>query len=137
MLPSLNLAFSLSNDQTLRFALAKQVARPRVDQMRSSLEFGVDTATGKPGASGGNPRLDPWRANALDMSYEKYFGTKAYVAAAVFYKDLTSYIYTQTRDGYDFSQSGGWVTCPPARRHPPPLHYGNVQRAVTTARVAS
>ena len=25
------------------------------------------------------------------------------MAAAFFYKDLTSYIYTQTRDGYDFS----------------------------------
>jgi TonB-dependent receptor len=47
--------------------------------------------------------LDPWRANALDISYEKYFGTKAYVAAAVFYKDLTTYIYTQSRDGYDFT----------------------------------
>ena len=105
VLPSLNLAFSLSNDQTLRFALAKQVARPRVDQLRSSLEFGVDFSKtpGVPGAGGGNPELDPWRANALDISYEKYFGTKAYVAAAIFYKDLTSYIYTQTRDGYDFT----------------------------------
>ena len=105
VLPSLNLAFALGNDQTLRFALAKQVARPRVDQLRSSLEFGVDFSKtpGVPGAGGGNPELDPWRANALDISYEKYFGTKAYVAAAAFYKDLTSYIYTQTRDGYDFT----------------------------------
>jgi TonB-dependent receptor len=79
------------------------VARPRVDQLRASLDFGVDSATGKPGASGGNPALDPWKANAFDISWEKYFGTKAYVAAAFFYKDLTSYIYTQTRDGYDFS----------------------------------
>lgn len=102
-LPSMNLVFGFPADQTLRFALAKQVARPRVDQMRASLEFGVDTATGKPGASGGNPLLDPWRANALDISYEKYFGEKAYVAAAFFYKDLKSYIYTQSRDDYDFS----------------------------------
>ena len=103
VLPSMNLAFSFSHDQTLRFALAKQVARPRVDQMRASLEFGVNTATGRPGGSGGNPRLDPWRANALDISYEKYFGNKAYVAAAFFYKDLKTYVYTQTRDDYDFS----------------------------------
>ncbi len=33
---------------------------------------------------GGNPLLDPWRATALDLSYEKYFGEKAYVAAAIF-----------------------------------------------------
>ena len=107
VLPSMNLAFSLSDDQMLRVALARQVARPRVDQLRASLDFGVDTATGKPGASGGNPLLDPWRANAFDISYEKYFtgasGAKGYVAAAYFYKQLTTYIFSQTKDGYDFS----------------------------------
>ncbi|WP_369980942.1 TonB-dependent receptor [Xanthomonas bundabergensis] len=112
-LPSLNLAFQFPHEQTLRFALAKQVARPRVDQLRASLEFGVDNATGKPGASGGNPTLDPWRANALDISYEKYFGAKAYVAAAFFYKDLKSYIYTQTRDDYDFSALVAGYVPPP------------------------
>ena len=103
VLPSLNLAFSLENDQTLRVALARQVARPRVDQMRASLDFGVNESNGKPGGSSGNAELDPWRANAFDVSYEKYFGSKAYVAAAYFYKDLTSYIYTQSREGYDFT----------------------------------
>ncbi len=102
-LPSLNLAFMFPHEQTLRFAAAKQVARPRVDQMRAGLEFGVDTSTGRPGGSGGNPLLDPWRATALDLSYEKYFGERAYVAAAVFYKDLKSYVYTQSVDDYDFS----------------------------------
>ncbi len=119
-LPSLNLAFMFPAEQTLRFAVARQVARPRVDQLRASMEFGVDTSTGRPGASGGNPNLDPWRANALDISYEKYFGTKAYVAAAFFYKQLKSYIFTQTRDGYDFTQqvtawlaaNGDTVTAP-------------------------
>ncbi|HEY1036532.1 MAG TPA: TonB-dependent receptor, partial [Pseudoxanthomonas sp.] len=103
VLPSMNLAFSLANDQTVRVALARQVARARVDQMRASLDFGVDTTTGKPGGGGGNPELAPWRANAFDLSWEKYFGSKAYIAAAYFYKDLTSYIFTQTRDGYDFT----------------------------------
>lgn len=103
VLPSMNLAFSLPNDQTLRVGLAEQVARPRVDELRASLDFGVNTATGEPGGSGGNPELDPWRAYAFDISYEKYFGTKAYVSAAFFYKDLRTYIYTEARDGYDFS----------------------------------
>ncbi|KAF1692530.1 TonB-dependent receptor [Pseudoxanthomonas jiangsuensis] len=103
-LPSLNLAFELPAEQTVRFALARQVARPRVDELRASMEFGVDTSTGLPGASGGNAELDPWSANSIDLSYEKYFGTKAYVAAAVFYKDLRTYIYTEKRDGYDFTE---------------------------------
>jgi iron complex outermembrane receptor protein len=121
-LPSLNLAFGIAEDQQLRLALAKQVARPRVDQMRASLEFGVSNATGIPGGSGGNPRLDPWRANAFDISWEKYFATKGYIAAAFFYKDLTSYIYTQTHDGYDFSKLlEGYVPPPGAV---PPLSHG-------------
>ncbi|NCT83379.1 MAG: TonB-dependent receptor [Comamonadaceae bacterium] len=128
VLPSMNLAFSLADDQTLRVALARQMARPRVDQLRSGVEFGVDNATGKPGASGGNPKADPWIANAFDISYEKYFGTKAYLAAAGFFKDLKSYIYTQKQDGYDFSSftksyvppstcttpAGSNQPCPPA-----------------------
>jgi len=119
VLPSMNLAFGIADDQTLRVALAKQVARPRVDQMRASLEFGVDNATGKPGGSGGNPKLDPWRANAFDVSWEKYFANnKGYVAAAFFYKDLTSYIFTQTKDGYDFTKLLEGYVPPPGATTP-------------------
>jgi TonB-dependent receptor len=52
----------------------------------------------------------------------RYFGTNGYVAAAFFYKQLTSYIYTQTRDGYDYSSLvAGYV--PPAGS-PPALTTG-------------
>ncbi len=103
-LPSLNLAFMLPHDQTLRFGAARQIARARLDQLRASFEFGINNSNGVPGGSGGNPELDPWIANAFDISYEKYFsGTKGYVSAAAFYKDLRSYIFTQPRT-LDFSQ---------------------------------
>ncbi len=102
-LPSMNLSFGLDNQQTIRIAAAKQIARPRVDQLRSALEFNVSTVDGKPSGSGGNAELDPWRAKALDVSYEKYFGTKAYLAAAMFYKKLDTYIFTQSKN-YDFSK---------------------------------
>ncbi|HEX8604229.1 MAG TPA: TonB-dependent receptor, partial [Pseudoduganella sp.] len=101
-LPSMNLNFGLPNDQTVRVALAKQIARPRVDQLRAALDFGVSDTTFKPGASGGNAQLDPWRAKAFDLSYEKYFGKKAYLAGAFFFKKLDTYIFTQTKT-YDFS----------------------------------
>jgi len=66
-LPSLNLAFGLGADQTVRLALAKQVARPRVDRLRSWLEFNIDSATGKPSATGGHPSVAgaPSRLTAL------------------------------------------------------------------------
>ncbi|OEZ98099.1 TonB-dependent receptor [Duganella phyllosphaerae] len=97
ILPSMNLAFGFEGQQTVRVALAKQLARPRVDQLRSALEINVDTTKGEPNASGGNAQLDPWRAKAFDISYEKYFDKKAYFAAAAFFKKLDTYIFTQTR----------------------------------------
>jgi iron complex outermembrane receptor protein len=102
VLPSMNLAFGLADQQTVRVAAAQQIARARIDQLRSSFEFNVDTTTRRPSASGGNPNLDPWRANAFDVSYEKYFGTKAYFAAAAYYKELKTYIYEESRT-MDFS----------------------------------
>lgn len=95
VLPSLNLAFGLGNDQTLRFALARIMARPNINDMRASLGFGVDNALGVLKGDAGNPRLEPFRANGLDVAYEKYFGTKAYFGAAAFYKDLSTYIVKQ------------------------------------------
>ena len=119
VLPSMNLAFGLSNDQTVRVALAKQLARPRVDQMRASLEVGVSDAPDSTGnrtisGSGGNPKLDPWKATAFDVSYEKYFGTKAYLAAAYFYKDLDTYIYTKQIENFDFSDYVAGIPANPA-----------------------
>jgi iron complex outermembrane recepter protein len=68
--------------------------------------------------------LDPWIANAVDVSWERYFdGNKGYVAAALFYKDLKSYIYTQTRGGYDFQ--GLLTGFVPQPGTPPVQRFGN------------
>lgn len=114
VLPAINLAFSLPYEQTVRVGLAKSLARPRMDQMKAAFEFGISNdALRRPGANGGNPELDPWRANAFDLSYEKYFGTRSYFAAAAFYKDLKTYIFQQTTSDYDFSEElTGIIPCP-------------------------
>jgi iron complex outermembrane receptor protein len=106
VLPSMNLQTDLGNQQTVRLGLAKVMARPRMDEMSNSGTYyvdglDVDGPTWKGG--GGNPKLRPFLAKAADLSYEKYFGVKAYLAAAVFYKKLDSYIYSYTNGNYDFT----------------------------------
>jgi len=93
VLPSLNLVGDFGNGNTVRFGLARQMARPTLDDMRASLNFSVDATTGRLTGSAGNPQLKPFRADAVDLSYEKYWGTKAYVSAALFYKKLNTYIF--------------------------------------------
>ena len=106
VLPSLNLNFSLPRDISLRLAAATTLARPPMDYMAGGSSYSAAQDSASPylngttpyywSASGGNPKLRPWKANAYDLSVEKYFARKGYVSMAVYYKDLTSYIYYQS-----------------------------------------
>jgi iron complex outermembrane recepter protein len=94
-LPSLNLAFQLPADNTLRLSLGRQAARPRLDQLRANNNTSL-TLTGQEAGrwirDGGNPELKPWLANAFDLSFEHYFDKRGYFSAAYFYKDLQTYV---------------------------------------------
>jgi len=75
-----------------------------MDEMRASFAVNynpgnaanTDPAVSYWSGNGGNPRLRPWIANSVDLSYERYFGGEGYVALAAFYKDLDTYIFPQS-----------------------------------------
>lgn len=117
ILPAMNLVFELPAQQLARFSAAREMIRPRMDQMTAGQDFSVATTTGIPSNTAGNPLLDPWRADALDLSYEKYFESKAYVSAALFYKDLKTYIYDQTQQ-VDLSNLVAQLPPPGPGQHP-------------------
>ncbi len=102
-LPSLNLTADIGDGLYLKVAAAKVSARPPMQYMRANFTATV-VAAGVPKwvGSGGNPKLRPWKANAYDISLEKYFSKGTYLAVAGFYKDLTSGIVQSTID-FDFT----------------------------------
>jgi iron complex outermembrane receptor protein len=106
VLPSANLSFRFDNDWVVRLAAARQLARPRLDDMRAAVNYTYNTsAVGNVspwGGDGGNPELRPWRANAVDISVEKYIGAKGYVALSAYFKGLENYIY-QFAAPFDFT----------------------------------
>ena len=102
ILPSLNLVGDFGHGWMVRFGAAKTLARPRIDDLRASASASVSTTTSQWSGDGGNPLLEPWRAKSVDLSVEKYFGRAGYVALALFYKDLDSYVYKQSIP-YDFT----------------------------------
>lgn len=95
-LPSLNLTADIGDGLYLKFAAAKVSARPRLVDMRANFSASVNATTRLWSGSGGNPKLEPWRANSYDVSLEKYFSKGTYFAVAGFVKDLTSGIYVKT-----------------------------------------
>jgi iron complex outermembrane receptor protein len=102
VLPSLNLIGDLGHQQNLRLSVSKIMARPNLNDMRASGSFGFDQTRGIFTGDGGNPQLKPFRAKAFDISYEKYWESKAYVSAAAFYRKLDTYILNSGRT-YDFT----------------------------------
>lgn len=117
VLPSLNLAIDLTKNQKLRLGIAKQMARPRTDDLRANFQAGLSALSAAeiiayhlpppattnpedqyyvPSGSGGNPYLLPWRAKAFDLSYEFYISRKSLVAVAGYYKKMDTYVYSQT-----------------------------------------
>lgn len=102
--PSLNLIFEPKESFYVRFGLARQLARPRMFDMKAARTWGYDSTkagntslTASPwSGSGGNPELRPWKADSVDLSFEKYFAkNRGYVSLAGFHKKLKNYIYEQ------------------------------------------
>lgn len=95
-LPSLNLAFELTDNDVVRFAAAKVMGRPPVGQLKGGA--GSWNSTNQAGENEynvwtkGSPYLDPFRATQLDVSYEHYFEDGGAVTAAVFWKDIESLV---------------------------------------------
>jgi iron complex outermembrane receptor protein len=135
VLPSLNLYYDLNRHNRLRLALAKVMARPRMDDMRANMvpSFNGSVCVGAvpacaPGtvvhpwsAAGGNPQLEPWRAKEVDVGYEWYGGKASYFALHGFYMWLDNYIYTQALTA-DFS---GFT--------PPPSQLSQIPPGVTVS----
>ena len=93
VLPSLNMTLEVTDEQQVRFGVAKTIARAPVDLMSPSLNLNDDLFGANPGeSSSGNPKLDPFRATQVDLGYEWYFNDESSVAATVYYKDLDTFI---------------------------------------------
>ncbi len=97
VLPSLNLNLKIDDAQTVRFGAAKTLSRANLDDMNASVTVDYSETPDSNGnywsVSGGNPGLKPKEAIGIDLSYENYFSAEGYVSVAVFWKDLTNWVF--------------------------------------------
>jgi iron complex outermembrane recepter protein len=104
VLPSLNLSMRFDSGFVIRAAASREIQRPRLDDLRVSIGYGIDSSV--PGGiirgGGGNPFLRPYRANAFDLNLEKYFGNSGVVSLQLFYKDIKQFIFGG-RFAFDYS----------------------------------
>ena len=106
ILPSFNLTWRMGDNQDIRLAAGRSLARPRFDQLGggSNISYNITASSGVNPWSGNiaNPTLRPWISDDVEISYERYFAPGEGVTIQGFYKNLESYIYQSTANA-DFS----------------------------------
>jgi iron complex outermembrane receptor protein len=111
VLPALNLAWSVRDDLVVRFAAAKTMARPSLVALSPTVS-GIPTTFTNDDAlysiNAGNPTVDPYRSTNYDLSAEWYFDEGSLLSAAVFHKDIKSYI-QRVRQVVPWTETG-WST---------------------------
>jgi iron complex outermembrane recepter protein len=100
VLPSLNLNFEVADDFFVRVAAGRVLSRVNMQEMRAQTK--LDTNFDRRSStdpynpfytiSAGNPNLRPTIATTFDVSVERYFGRKGYIAFAAWQKNLETYL---------------------------------------------
>jgi TonB-dependent receptor len=114
LLPSMSLRYEVQPGLILRSAYSKSLTRPTLNDLRVAESFGGIDESGGSG-SRGNPELDPFASDNLDIGLEWYFAREGLLAVSAFYKSVDGLIVssTVTEDREYLSQvSGQLVTGP-------------------------
>ncbi|MGP1667158.1 MAG: TonB-dependent receptor domain-containing protein, partial [Rhodanobacter sp.] len=96
VLPQLNLRYDLSPQSLLRAAVTRSVARANFGDLSPGSELSVerddDGNVEYRKISTGNPLLDPYRSDNLDLAWEYYPSGLGALTAGVFYKHIRNYV---------------------------------------------
>ena len=95
VLPAANFVWEPVDDLLFRLGISRTMTRPGLGSLSPSFSVSPVNQT----FSGGNPILDPIRSNNVDVALEWYFNARSVLGLSVFYKDIESFIATDSREG--------------------------------------
>ncbi|MET4897827.1 TonB-dependent receptor [Sphingomonadaceae bacterium jetA1] len=94
-LPSLTAKWDVVPGAIVRAAYSRTLTRPDYDSLApSETVSGIDAGGGT--GTKGNPNLNPYLSDNIDLGAEYYFGKDGLIAANVFYKKMDGFIDTTT-----------------------------------------
>lgn len=87
-LPSASVAYNVADNALVRVALSRTMTRPNPNAMLPGVNFSSPSAdTG----TRGNPALEPFLSDNIDLGFEYYLGGESYVAVAAFRKTVSGF----------------------------------------------
>jgi iron complex outermembrane receptor protein len=104
-LPSLNARLELNDEWIARASYSKVINRPTITSLPAFLNIDSSGFEG----SGGNPELEPFRADRYDLALEYYFGEAGLVALTYFSYDVESFIQSVSKNEFIPELVGGGI----------------------------
>ncbi|MDG1948786.1 MAG: TonB-dependent receptor, partial [SAR86 cluster bacterium] len=99
ILPNINGSFEFAENQIFRFALSKTNSRPDLEQMRATVDTTPYSSQYPVSVIKGNPNLQPYEAENLDLAYEYYYADGSYFAVNYFRKNINGWHGSQNGSG--------------------------------------
>jgi TonB-dependent receptor len=97
LLPSIDMKLELTDKLHLRFDASRTLTRPAINFLTPVLNVGGLPRIGALTATGGNPALQPYLSDNLDLAVEWYYAQNAYLSVNAFVKDVTNFIVQGTQ----------------------------------------
>lgn len=112
LLPSLSARLDISDTLVARFAASRTLTRPTLDNMAPVTNIGTTRQGGNLTATSGNPALEPFKSDNLDLSLEWYYDDTSYVSLGYFQKNVDNFIINTTEQRSFTTSNGSLLTDP-------------------------
>lgn len=98
VLPSIDFDFQPLDYVKIRASYSETITRPAYNNLRASLNLQPPFRPDEARAAQGNPGLEPYESENIDLSAEWYYADDSYVSLGYFTKDVTNFIGTSEFD---------------------------------------
>ncbi len=116
-LPAVDFQLEPTDNLVTRLSYGKSIARPDLNALRPITTVS-DYRPGTSTASSGNPDLNPYIADNIDLSFEYYYDDGSYAALGFFYKEVNDYIATDVENDVILDVNGDPLLDPQGRFDP-------------------
>jgi TonB-dependent receptor len=94
LLPNLDLTLHVTDDLQVRFDASRTLTKPPLSDLSPVSSLGA-TRVGTVSASGGNPQLEPFVSDNLDIGVEYYYAPNSYMSIDGFDKNVDNFLNNQ------------------------------------------
>lgn len=113
ILPNISMKWEYTDDVIVRAAASRTLTRPTLQSMSPAINITTTRQGGDLRSFSGNPMLQPFTSDNLDLSVEWYYDDASYASVGYFKKEVANFI-VNTQNTITFDAPGGGVVQDPS-----------------------